>query len=396
MEPVANLVPIAVGVALLLGLLLLWRRLGVASQSSGQVAPLLERVTQQQQELAGRLASLGESQLNLQAHLSDRMAVQERELGRALDEKLRAIDLKLAGGMQQNVQQTNTTMTEIRERLAVIDAAQTRLTNLSEQVVSLQDILGNKQARGAFGEVQLENLVTMVLPPNAYRFQATIGNSVGNARRVDCLLDLPNPPGPMAVDAKFPLESYQAMIAARESAVKDAARKQFAAAVLKHAKDIAARYIIPGETADSALMFLPSEAVYAELFSECPEVVEKCYALRVWPTSPTTLMALLNTIRAVLRDVQIREQAGEIQKLIKLMLEDVGRLGERVDLVRKQFGTVSKTLDEVDVSRRNIAVRGNKIVQIELQKPAGVPLAEVLPTPLLPEEAAAKTALSHL
>jgi DNA recombination protein RmuC len=361
---------------LLLGLLaacvigiamLLWRR---GHGQAEPLTPLLERLNQQQQELAGRLAGLGDNQLQLQANLADRLSVQERELGRTLDEKLRNIDLKLAGGLQQSTQQTTTTLTEIRERLAVIDAAQSRLTNLSEQVVSLQDILGNKQARGAFGEVQLENLVTMLLPPNAFSFQATIGHSVGNVRRVDCLLQLPNPPGSMAVDAKFPLESYQAMIAARDPIPQEAARKQFAAAVLSHAKDIAARYIVAGETADSAIMFLPSEAVYAELFASCPEVVEKCYNLRVWPTSPTTLMALLNTIRAVLRDVQIREQAGEIQKLIRLMQDDVGLLGERVDKVRKQFSTVSQTLEEVDTSRKRIAARGTRILNIELQQPA--------------------------
>jgi DNA recombination protein RmuC len=269
---------------LLLGLLaacvigmamLLWRR--GRGQVEDPLTPLLERLHQQQQELAGRLAGLGDSQLQLQANLAERLSVQERELGRTLDEKLRNIDLKLAGGLQQSTQQTTTTLTEIRERLAVIDAA-LKPPDQSVGTGGQSARYSGQQtgARGVWVRCSWKIWSPCCCPPTPLAFRPPSVTGWATVRRVDCLLKLPNPPGSMAVDAKFPLESYQAMIAAREPAQQEAARKQFAAAVLTHAKNIADRYIVAGETADSAIMFLPSEAVYAELFASCPEVVEKC------------------------------------------------------------------------------------------------------------------------
>ncbi|MEK9645966.1 MAG: DNA recombination protein RmuC, partial [Alphaproteobacteria bacterium] len=246
--------------------------------------------------------------------------------------------------------------------LAVIDAAQKNITDLSAQVVQLQDILTNRQARGVFGEVQLQDLVQAALPPSAYDFQKTLSNG----KRADCVLQLPNPPGAIAIDAKFPLESYHAMRNSADDTAAAQYRRAFSADVLKHVRDIADRYILPGETAESALMFLPSEAVYAELHASFPDVVEKSYRARVWIVSPTTLMATLNTVRAVLKDATMREQAGVIQKEVHQMLEDVGRLDKRVDNLQKHFELAEKDIREIRTSTDKITRKGEKIEEIEL------------------------------
>jgi DNA recombination protein RmuC len=222
--------------------------------------------------------------------------------------------------------------------------------------------LSNKQARGAFGEIQLQDLVKSALPPSAYRFQATLGNG----KRADCLIQLPNPPGSIVIDAKFPLESYRALIAAKDDAGRTAAGRQLIADVSKHVNDIAERYIVPGETAESALMFLPSEAVYAELHANFAKVVEHSYAKRVWIVSPTTLMATLNTVRAILKDAQMQEQASVIQNEVLIMLGDVGRLDQRVENLEKHFGLAEKDIREIRVSAEKISKRGERITEIEL------------------------------
>ena len=228
---------------------------------------------------------------------------------------------------------TGQIVTDLRERLVRIDEAQKKIGELSTQVVSLQEVLSNKQARGAFGEVQLNDLVQSALPPSAYEFQSTLSSGV----RVDCLLKLPNPPGPIAIDAKFPLESYQR--AARRGGGRyggaASAQRGFQQAIRKHIGDIRDKYIVPGETAELALMFLPSEAVYAELHANFTGLVEESYRARVWIVSPTTMMATLNTVRAVLKDVRMREQAGEIQKTVGLLLERreaAGRAGREAEV----------------------------------------------------------------
>jgi DNA recombination protein RmuC len=286
---------------------------------------------------------------------------------------------RMEEGLSQSAQRQTVTLHDLRERLAVIDAAQKTITELSAQVVSLQDVLSNKQARGAFGEVQLADLVRSALPPSAYAFQATLTGG----RRVDCLLKLPNPPGPIAVDAKFPLESWHGLRQAKEDADRIAAGRAFSVAILKHVKDIADRYIIPGETAESALMFLPSEAIYAELHANFPDVVEKSYRARVWIVSPTTLMATLNTIRAVLKDARMREQAGLIQKEVGMLLADIGRLGDRVGNLDKHFNQAVEDIRQIRISTDKVASRAERIEGVQLgeeeETAAVAPPAAALP-----------------
>jgi len=286
---------------------------------------------------------------------------QERTLANLVSERL-----------EKSEKTTGQVVTDLRERLARIDEAQKKIGELSTQVVSLQQILTNKQARGAFGEVQLNDLVSSALPPSAYELQCTLSNG----SRVDCLLKLPKPPGSIAIDAKFPLESYHALraVQAGDAAGLAAAQRAFQAAMRLHIRDIRSKYIVDGETAESALLFLPSEAIYAELHANFGGIVDESYKARVWIVSPTTMMATLNTVRAVLKDVQMREQAGEIQKLVALMMGDTRRLQERVDNLKRHFTQTEKDLREIETSTVQIMRRGERIQSVELgEQPEALP-----------------------
>ncbi len=305
-----------------------------------RLAESTEKLTQGQAALAGQL--------------------QATQTG--VNERLEALARRLGDGLQHQTEKTGETLKTLHERLAVIDAAQRNITGLSEQMVRLQDILSNKQARGSFGEVQLQDLVTEILPPSVYAFQATLGNR----SRVDCLLKLPNPPGSIAIDAKFPLESYNTLRAAGDDASRVQAARAFAQDVGKHVKDIAEKYIVPGETAESALMFLPSEAVYAELHANFRNVVEDSFRRRVWIVSPTTLMATLNTVRAVLKDVRMREQADVIQIEVMKMLEDVRRLDARVGNLKTHFRQAAEDIKDIGTSAEKIVNRSERIKDIQV------------------------------
>src|SRR5215470_2011512 len=293
-----------------------------------------------------------------------------------VEHSLREQERTLAGLVNERLDRsekaTGQVVTDLRERLARIDEAQKKIGELSTQVVGLQEILSNKQARGAFGEVQLNDLVTTALPPGAYAFQSTLSNG----SRVDCLLKLPNPPGPIAIDAKFPLESYQLLRAVKAGDAQGlaAAQRAFQLAMRKHIVDIRDKYILPGETAESALLFLPSEAIYAELHANFAAVVDESYRARVWIVSPTTMMATLNTVRAVLKDVRMREQAGEVQKLVGLMLGDVRLLEKRVANLRRHFGQTTEDLGEIETSTSRIVGRGERIQSVDMgDQPEALP-----------------------
>jgi DNA recombination protein RmuC len=348
------------------------RRPGNDGRDEG-LARAVESVALAQGQLTGRLSQLADSQAAAQAQLAARLQAQERALARAVDERLAVLAKRVDDGLQQSAHRQATTLHDLRERLAVIDAAQKNITELSAQVVSLQDILSNKQARGAFGEIQLNDIVSSMLPPSAYKFQAPLGDG----RRVDCLLDLPNPPGAIAIDAKFPLESFHLLRNARDEAERITAGRAFATAILKHVRDIAEKYIVPGETAESALMFLPSEAIYAELHANFPDVVEKSFRAKVWIVSPTTLMATLNTVRAVLKDARMREQAGVIQKEVRILLDDVSRLDDRVTALDKHFGQAAEDIRQIRISTDKVVKRADRIEAVQLGEDG--PAAEVAP-----------------
>ncbi len=322
-----------------------------------------ERENRDGVEFTGRISQLTETLAATQAQTADRFQAQERAIGKLLEERLGDLTKRVGDRLQDHATRNQTVLGALGERLAVIDQAQKNITELSSQVVGLQDILANKQARGAFGEVQLSDIVTSILPPSAYSFQTTVGEN----RRVDCLLHLPNPPGSIAIDSKFPLESYQALQEAKDDAASLQARRTFVTDVRKHVKDIAERYIVAGETAESALMFLPSEAVYAELHANFRNVVEDSYRARVWIVSPTTLMATLNTVRAVMKDVRMREQAGVIQSEVQKMMLDVGRLDDRVDKLQRHFQQADRDIRDIRTSAEKITKRGERIEELQLE-----------------------------
>lgn len=315
-----------------------------------------------QAELAGRLSQLAETSQQQQNKISEAIAEQKLSVLKMMDEKLLQVTKNVGEGLQKTTVQTTQTLTDLRERLAKIDAAQQKISTLSEQVVSLQEVLSNKQARGAFGEIQLNDLVTSTLPPSAYAFQVVLSNQ----KRADCVLRLPNPPGTIVIDSKFPLESYHALRIAANEREKVEAERFFKASVLKHIKDISEKYILPGETAESALMFLPSEAIYAELHANFPEVVEASYRAKVWIVSPTTLMATLNTVRAILKDAKMREMAGVIQKEVGTLTEDIGRLDGRIESLSRHFKQANEDIDNIKVSSGKIAKRIQRIEDIQL------------------------------
>ncbi len=323
-----------------------------ASQSALNQEQLINMM-QANSSLEGRIAQM--------AQVS---AQQQEEIKRTMHDRLDKVSVRLGQSLEKSGETTGKSLGELKERLAVIDEAQKNITDLSGQMVGLQDILSNKQARGAFGEIQLNDLVSSILPPNAYEFQATMENG----KRADCLIKLPNPPGSIVVDAKFPLESYHRLHNAENEAEFKKAQSFFKADITKHVKDISEKYIINGVTAESALMFLPSEAVYAELHSNFSDVVEKSYRAKVWIVSPTTLMATLNTVRAVLKDARMREQAGIIQKHVTTLLDDVERLDERVEKLRTHFDRADKDIDLISTSTRKITSKVDTIEKIQMEE----------------------------
>ena len=332
----------------------------------GELSSFSDILLRGQAELAGRLSQLSEHSSQEQNKIAQAISEQKMAVLKIMDEKLLAVTKSVGEGLQQTTAKTTETLTDLRELLAKIDVAQQKISSLSEQVVSLQEVLSNKQARGAFGEIQLNDLVTSILPPNAYEFQMVLSN----AKRADCVLRLPNPPGTIVIDAKFPLESYHALRAAASDREKLEAERFFRASVLKHIKDISEKYIIPGETAESALMFLPSEAIYAELHANFTDVVEVSYRSKVWIVSPTTLMATLNTVRAVLKDAKMREQAGVIQKEVGTLVEDIGRLDSRIESLSKHFKQANEDVNNIRISSSKIGKRIQRIEDIELGEAA--------------------------
>jgi DNA recombination protein RmuC len=296
------------------------------------------------------------------AHFNERV----QQLSQTVDGRLNEISGKVAERLDEGFKKTNETFTSVMTRLAVIDEAQKKIEGLATNVVSLQEILGDKRSRGAFGEVQLEALVRNSLPPDAYAFQHTLKSGA----RADCVLILPEPTGTVCVDSKFPLENYSRMFDdSLPPTEREAARRQFKADVRKHVDDIAAKYIVEGETSDGAVMFLPAEAVFAEIHAYHPDLVEHAQKKRVWITSPTTLMAVLNTARAVIRDSETRRMAHVIKDELSKLAKDFARFDERMKKLATHIEQASKDVSDVRISSDKISKRFAQIERVELDHP---------------------------
>ncbi|RDH82399.1 MAG: DNA recombination protein RmuC [endosymbiont of Galathealinum brachiosum] len=284
-------------------------------------------------------------------------------LTRSTDERLKEISGQVDKRLNEGFEKTTATFTDVVKRLAQIDEAQKKITELSGNVVSLQEVLADKRSRGAFGEVQLNSLVRNVMPENSFAFQHTLSNNT----RVDCMLFLPEPSGSIGIDSKFPLESFRKMTDIECSeADRTLAEKQFKKDIKKHINDIAGKYIISGETSDGAVMFIPAEAVFAEIHAHHYELVEEAQRARVWLVSPTTLMAVLTTARAVLKDSATRKQVHLIQDHLVALSKDFSRFQTRMDNLSKHIEQANKDVSDVNTSARKISSRFEKIEKVEL------------------------------
>ena len=306
--------------------------------------------------------NLGESREAMLAKLSETTQV----LTAKVDERLDQISGKVNERLDEGFKKTNETFTNVMSRLAVIDEAQKKIDSLAVNVVSLQELLdGDKRSRGAFGEVQLEALVRNMLPPDAYEFQFTLSNKA----RADCVLRLPAPTGMVAVDSKFPLSNYRIMLDADLSELERAqAQKQFRLDIRKHVDDICSKYIIPGETSEGAVMFIPAEAVFAEIHAYHSEVVDYAMSKRVWIVSPTTLMAVLNTARAVLKDVETRKQIHVIKDALAKLSKDFNLFDDRMKKLADHIRLAGKDVEEIHVSSRKITQRFEQIESVQLEE----------------------------
>ncbi len=264
--------------------------------------------------------------------------------------------------LNEQTTKTSKELSSMHERLAVIDAAQENILELSQQVSGLQNILSNNQARGSFGEVQLENIIKDVLSQTSYSFQHTLSNK----KRVDCLVKLPGPPGNICIDSKFPLEAWRSFMQAKDESDRSNSLKKLKNDTEKHIKDIAEKYIIAGETADTAVMFLPSESVYAGINLHLPESINLGRSKKVFMAGPDNLMLLLNTVRAVLRDAKMSESAIEIKLEVGKMMDNVNRLDERVNKLNTHFTAAQSDINAIQTSTGKITRSGQKIEEIEV------------------------------
>jgi DNA recombination protein RmuC len=348
-------------VTVLLGFLVLILR--SVSRSATAAEPLMREIGW----LSSRLQQLGDGQERLAGglhHVSEAQALSQTAMLQVMEQRLAEVQRQMTEALHGTSTRTARSLGELQQRLETIDKAQANIEKLSGNVLSLQDILSNKQTRGAFGEIQLHDIVQKALPADAYTMQATLSNG----KRADCLIHLPNPPGPIVIDAKFPLEAYEAIRRADTPRLVQEAAQAMRTAVRAHIRAIAERYILEGETADGALMFLPSEAVYAELHANFPDLVREGFAVKVWIVSPTTCMATLNTMRAVLKDARMREQAGAIRKELALLYGDVERLGVRVESLDRHFGQAAKDIEDIKISSEKAGKRARRLDNFDFEE----------------------------
>jgi DNA recombination protein RmuC len=303
--------------------------------------------------ISGQGAIAGQFQATLEA---------QAQLSRSLAERLEALDKRLGENLKESASKTGETLGGIQARLTVIDEAQKNISALSGQVVSLQQVLSNKQARGAFAQAQMEDIVRDGLPSSLYDFQFTLTNR----NRPDCVIRIPGNKALLVIDAKFPLECFSLLRAAANDEEKKVASARVKSDVNKHVSDIAEKYLIPGEVQTPAIMYVPSEAIYADLHADFEDLIQKAHRQQVMVVSPNILMLAINTIQTVMKDARMREQADLIRKEVGVLVGDVKRLGERVAKLQTHFNQAEGDLRDITVSTDKIISRGEKIERVEL------------------------------
>lgn len=367
MEPLVSysgleltLVEFILGAALLLLgalLTLIFARPGKDTAQEAQRAAKLENhlatMTERQTELQGRLAQMAEDS-----------ATRETQLRESLDTRLNSVSERVGKSLESTQERNSANLKQLHERLALIDRAQKNIETLSGEVSGLQSLLSNKQSRGAFGEKQMQDLIANYLPKNGYSFQHTLSNG----KRVDALIHLPGDQGDVAIDSKFPMEAWRRLTEADNTPAEAQAGRDFARDVLVHIKAVAEKYLIFGETHDVAMLFLPSEAIYAELHANFPQVIEKGFSQKVMIVSPTTFMATLHTMRAVMKDAAMREQAHIIQREVGAMAKDVSLLDDRVAKLQTHFNQTGEDIRKIRISTEKITKRADKIESLDVQE----------------------------
>ncbi len=366
----ADLVVTAAVFALLLlvaTLVFAWRgqrlRHDETSATARRTADLEYRIA----EVSGALRSLAEQSQGAQISLAA-----------AIDERLDQVSERLGLSLNNQTERTGQSLNQLNERLAVIDAAQKTLSSLSTEMITLKEILSNKQARGAYGQGRMEAIIRDGLHASSFAFQG----SLSNGTRPDCLVTLPDSQLKLVIDSKFPLEAFNALKAAKDEQAFKTAETRLRGDVLKHVRDIAEKYLIAGETHETAIMFVPSESVYADLHEKFEDLIQKAHRLRVIIASPNVLMLLVQTLQAIFKDQRMREQAGLIKLEVTRLLEDVARLKERASDLNRHFGLAADTLEKLGVSAGKINRRGLRIESLDLTEPL---LPEDMPRPKLVE-----------
>jgi DNA recombination protein RmuC len=349
----------ALALVLLLALLLALR----ASRARAREAAAAE---ERQRELDDKMAEI----VRIQAEMTGRVQTmgevfgsRQADLVRLLAERLDSLQARVGDRLRENVQQTADNLSKLNERLAVIDAAQKNLTDLTGQMLSLKDVLSNKQARGAFGQGRMEAIVRDALPSGAYAFQATLSNG----SRPDCTIHLPGDERPLVIDAKFPLEGFTAFREARGEEERRAAGQRVRADVTGHVKDIAQKYLLPGETQDVAVLFVPAESLFADLQEHFEDVVQRAHRLRVLVVSPSLLTMAIQVMQAIVRDARMREQAHQIQHEVQKLIDDVVRLRDRTSKLDTHFRQAQEDVVQISTSADKILKRGERIEAMEFE-----------------------------
>ena len=353
-----------------LSLIALWRA-GAARAREREIAD------ERQEAIEARFAALAQSSAELSGRIggmSEWLGSRQADLARVVADRLDSVGARLGAGLDAQAQTTGENLSKLNERLAVIDAAQSRLSEMTREVVSLKDILANKQSRGAFGQGRMEAIVRDGLPASAYDFQFTLSNRT----RPDCIIRLPGDTRLLAVDAKFPLEGFTALRAARDDEARKAAQARVRADVGKHVKDIAERYLVPGETQDMALMFVPSEAIYSDLVEHFDDLAQKAHRARVVIVSPTLLMMAISVAQSILRDARMRDEAHEIQAEVGKLMNDVRLLVERAGKLETHFRQAQEDVHGLGAASARVARRSERIEAMDFSREADPPAADIL------------------
>lgn len=322
----------------------------MAAERAREMDDKVAEMNRQQAELNGRLQTMAEI-----------LSTRQGDLARIMAERMDGLRQQVGAGLEQNVRQTNESLGKLQERLAVIDNAQKNLTELTGEVVTLKDVLANKQARGAYGQGRMEAIIRDGLPAAFFSFQPTLSSG----KRPDCLVTLPGDGRGLVIDAKFPLESFTLLREARGDDAKKQASARVRADVGQHVKDIAERYFLPGETQDMALLFVPSEAIYADLHEHFDDVIQKAHRARVMIVSPSLLALAIQLMQSLVRDARMREEARVIQSEVGKLLDDVRRLGERVDKLDTHFRQAQDDVSQIKTSAGKVTGRAEKIGALE-------------------------------